>query len=113
MGADRKLIGTLGERFAAAILFSEGWRIRERNFRCAAGEIDIIAEDGAGCLCFVEVKTRMSRYTGRPAEAVDRNKQRRIRLAAQWYLAQKSLVERQVQFMVFEIRAETTFASFL
>lgn len=39
VGADRKLIGTLGERFAAAVLFSEGWRILARNYRCRVGDV--------------------------------------------------------------------------
>ena len=35
----------------------EGYKIIVRNFRCALGEIDIVARDGQ-TLVFVEVKTR-------------------------------------------------------
>ena len=54
--------GARGEETAAAWLASQGYRILERNFRCRAGEIDIVAErDGA--VAFVEVKSwrRMGR----------------------------------------------------
>lgn len=113
VGADRKLIGTLGERFAAAILFSEGWRILARNYRCRAGEIDLIAEREDGCICFAEVKTRMRRWTGRPAEAVDRRKQQRIRRAAQWYLTENKVEQREIRFMVFELTGQITESSFI
>lgn len=78
-------LGKYGEDFAAGILEAEGCTILERNFRCRAGEIDIIAEKN-GELYFVEVKTRRGLTVGRPAEAVTLQKQRRIRTAASLYL---------------------------
>lgn len=50
-------IGRLGENAAAKFLAGEGLKIVARNFRSGHGEIDIVARD-AGCLVFVEVKTR-------------------------------------------------------
>ncbi len=110
--ADKKLIGDLGEQFAAGVLFSEGWRILERKFRCPLGEIDIIAEGEDGCLCFIEVKTRMSSRMGLPAEAVDARKQRRIRRTAQWYLHDRRLDGRPVRFMVFALSGSEIDTSF-
>ncbi len=50
-------IGRLGEDLAAKELRRRGYRIRERNFRCSLGEIDIVAEDGEE-IVIVEVKAR-------------------------------------------------------
>lgn len=79
-------IGNLGEDAAAAFVCAQGYRILARNYRCRAGEIDIIAEHH-GEIVFVEVKTRSPRANLPPAEAVDEQKRQRIRRAAKFYLA--------------------------
>ncbi|UNK69371.1 YraN family protein [Microbacterium sp. H1-D42] len=73
--------GRAGEERAAAYLRSRGYAILDRNWRCAQGEIDIVAltED---MLCIVEVKTRRSEAFGHPFEAIDERKRRRL-----WHLA--------------------------
>lgn len=81
-----KEIGALGERAATDFLRREGYRILQCNYLCKAGEIDIIAEDG-GVIAFVEVKTRSPRALMPPADAVDDEKQNRIRKAAKFYLS--------------------------
>jgi len=48
------------ESFAACYLEQRDCRITERNFRCKAGEIDLIAIDPAHKLVFVEVRFRAS-----------------------------------------------------
>ncbi len=78
--------GRQSEEFAARVLEEAGYRIRERNFRTPAGEVDIVAEDGP-VLCFVEVKSRASDAYGLPEEAVTASKRSRIRRAAETYLA--------------------------
>lgn len=52
----RREKGRRGEDAAAAFLEGEGWMIVERNWRCPAGELDIVATRGED-LAFVEVKT--------------------------------------------------------
>ena len=90
MGENRKsqnkAIGDLGEDAAAEFLRNHGYRILERNHRNRAGEIDIIAEH-RGHIVFVEVKTRSPRANRPAAEAVDEEKQDRIKRAARLYLA--------------------------
>lgn len=71
---------------AAARLATLGWTIVERNYRCALGEIDIIAREG-DTLVFVEVKTRKTNTFGSPSAAVTPRKQRQISRVAQHYLA--------------------------
>jgi putative endonuclease len=80
----RRALGQAGEDAAAAELERLGYRILARNHACRRGEVDIIATEG-DCLCFVEVRTR-GRAGIRPAETVDRAKQRRIVTAARDYL---------------------------
>ena len=78
--------GTAAEEAAARWLTHQGYRIRQRNYRIKAGEIDILAiEDGT--LCFVEVKARSGRGYGPGSAAVTHAKQRRIARVAAIYLA--------------------------
>lgn len=84
-GGDREL-GQAGEELAANFLAREGYRILQRNYRCPAGEIDIIAELH-DTIRFVEVKTRSSSGLFAPEDAVDRAKRAHIRAAARHYLA--------------------------
>jgi putative endonuclease len=85
---DRKKRGDRGENAVAEALERSGHRILERQYRCRWGEIDLIALSPEGVLCFVEVKTRSPRAIAAPREAVTPAKQRRLRDAASWYLAQ-------------------------
>jgi putative endonuclease len=71
---------------ARGLLEREGLTVRTVNYRCAAGEIDIIAEDG-DCLVFVEVKTRRGAGFGPPEEAITPAKARRLRAAGEVFLA--------------------------
>ncbi|HEV3149000.1 MAG TPA: YraN family protein [Chthoniobacterales bacterium] len=70
--------GFLGEKLAGRFLRRNGYKILYRNFRGhSGGEIDIVCRDN-DTLVFVEVKTRGREDFGRPIEAVDRRKQKRI-----------------------------------
>jgi putative endonuclease len=80
-------LGRYGERVAASYLASAGMAILDRNWRCQAGEIDIVARDGQ-TLVICEVKTRSGDGFGDPIEAVTRAKAARLRrLAAMWLQA--------------------------
>ncbi|WP_322761325.1 YraN family protein [Frankia sp. Cr2] len=77
-------LGRFGEDTAVRHLLEGGMEIVDRNWRCAAGEVDIVARDGS-CLVFCEVKTRSGDRYGTPAAAVVPAKAARIRrVAAQW-----------------------------
>jgi putative endonuclease len=78
--------GGAAERIAVRELVRLGYHIVERNFRCAAGELDVIARDG-DTLVFVEVRSRRSDRFGSALEAVGRNKQRQVSRVAAVYLA--------------------------
>ncbi|MGH3155596.1 MAG: YraN family protein [Streptosporangiaceae bacterium] len=80
-------LGRDGEQAAAEYLERNGMRILARNWRCSAGEIDIVAAHGR-VLVVCEVKTRSSTRYGTPLEAITRAKLRRLRrLAIQWVSA--------------------------
>ena len=99
---NRRGFGTDGKLTARDWLTTRGIRVLEMNYRRPTGEIDIIAKQG-GTLLFVEVKRRTSLRYGRPAEAVDRQKQAHILRTAQLYLQEKRLAETPVRFDVIEV----------
>jgi putative endonuclease len=80
----RRLLGERGESIAAHHLVSSGMVLLDRNWRCDAGEIDLVLRDGR-VLVICEVKTRTSTDYGDPLEAIDQRKVDRLRrLAARW-----------------------------
>jgi putative endonuclease len=99
---DNKGLGERGEEIAAAYLKGRKFTIVERNFRCKAGEVDIIAREG-NTLVFVEVKTRRTLSFGPPQLAITPFKQRQISKAALTWLAKKKLFDTSARFDVIAI----------
>src|SRR5262245_17370656 len=96
-------VGAFGERVAVRYLVGLGLTVIERNWRCHAGELDIIARDG-DTLVFVEVKTRRGTLFGSPAEAVIGRKVSRIRrLAVLWLANQERPAVLPVRFDVVSV----------
>lgn len=85
MADERRGLGKLGERLAQEHLRRQGYRIKETNYRCSLGEVDIIAEDG-DCLVFVEVRTRRGRGFGTPEESITPAKSLRLATLAEFYV---------------------------
>jgi putative endonuclease len=80
----KDVLGRRGEQIATEYLERAGMRILDRNWRCAGGEIDIVAAEGQ-VLVICEVKTRSGTRYGTPLEAITRAKRTRLRrLAALW-----------------------------
>lgn len=83
----KDVLGRHGEQLAAEYLERAGMRVLDRNWRCAEGEVDIVAAQRQ-VLVVCEVKTRSSDRYGTPLEAITRQKQRRLRrLAICWVVA--------------------------
>jgi len=99
MPDERQLLGAEGERAAEKFLRRQRYAVVERNYRCASGEVDLIALDRS-TIVFVEVKTRTQPGFGSPFEAVDTRKQRQIQRAAQHYLTKNRLHDRNARFDV-------------
>jgi len=74
---DRQEVGKLGEKEAQKFLKKRGYRIRETNFRCPHGEIDIIAQR-KDYLVFVEVRTKSNLDFGTPEESITQAKKKKL-----------------------------------
>ncbi|MFQ6049051.1 MAG: YraN family protein, partial [Phycisphaerae bacterium] len=74
-------------------------RVLALNFRCAAGEIDLVTLDG-GTIVFVEVKTRRGSLLAEPDQAVNPAKRARLVRAARAYLGLHSGQARPCRFDV-------------
>lgn len=84
-----KQLGRMGEQMARVFLGSHGYRVIAMNWRCHAGEADIVAYDPRdGSTVLVEVKSRASRNgdeTVFPEKAVNGKKRSRYqRIALTW-----------------------------
>jgi putative endonuclease len=80
-----QISGQAGEDEALAHLARHGLTLVERNFRCKAGEIDLIMRHG-DTLVFIEVRRRADTRFGGAAASIGYAKQRRLLIAAQVYL---------------------------
>lgn len=106
-----KELGAEGERLAANFLAEHGYCILEMNWRCRAGEVDIVAtedepdEEMRHSVVLVEVKTRLALGDEAdyiPEIAVDPKKQERYRLLGLLYLVDHTDVD-SVRFDVVAI----------
>ncbi len=95
--------GKRGEDLAAGWYKKQGFRIVDKNYRTRFGEIDLIVEKKGQWLVFVEVKTRTGNSLGRPCEAVDFRKQKKLIAAAQQYLAGVAEGKEAIRFDVMEV----------
>lgn len=98
----RKELGVRGEDIAVRHLESLGFEVLERNFRCKAGEIDIVARKGH-LVAFVEVKTRRPGPFGTAREQITGAKRRKIVKAARAYVADRGIVPAHYRFDVVAI----------
>ena len=79
-------IGARMEQSTEAHLRAQGLETLARNFRCRAGEIDLVMTDG-DMVVFVEVRYRSRNAWGGPLESITPAKQRRVVRAAEHFLA--------------------------
>ncbi|MGV6810192.1 MAG: YraN family protein [bacterium] len=100
----RQQIGQLAEDRALAYLQAKGLQLRQRNFRCRLGEIDLIMHDN-DYLVFVEVRYRQSRAYGGALASVTPSKQQRLIRAAQVYLQQPEQAQVLNDPMRFDVLA--------
>ena len=101
----RRETGRRGEDVAAAFVAALGFRVVVRNFRCRAGEIDLVALDG-DTVVFVEVRSRTGGACGTPLESVDGRKQAQVGRVARYFLAARGWHDRSARFDVIGIRLD-------
>ncbi|MBQ2136147.1 MAG: YraN family protein [Clostridia bacterium] len=102
---EKSVLGKIGEDLVADYVREKGMLVFRRNYRTKFGEIDVIAEDDTHII-FIEVKTRDENYMVSGAEAVDKAKQRRIRMSAALFM-QKLPVKMEPRFDVAEVTVKT------
>lgn len=98
----RLSLGDRGEIIACEFLRKHGYTILEKNYKCALGEIDVVAKR-KGRFTFVEIKTRSGPKYGAPQEAVDSKKQAKLLQLAAWYLKEKKAGDVPVSFDVVAV----------
>ncbi len=85
MSSGNRQLGQWGERQASLHLETNGYVILETNFRCRAGEIDIVARQGDE-LVFVEVKTRRGDAFGQAQDSISPTRAERLADVAEEFL---------------------------
>lgn len=96
MSDPRRQLGDAGEAIALRALVDAGLTIRDQNWRCRAGELDIIAEEcapdfsrggvSATWLVFVEVRTRRGTRYGTALQSITPRKARKLNEVAEHYV---------------------------
>jgi putative endonuclease len=94
--------GRDGEDVACRFLEARGLKVLARNWRCRAGEVDVVARDEE-FVVFVEVKGRRGASHGAGYESVDWGKRRRFIRAARQYAAIHGLSESPLRFDVISV----------
>ena len=102
---DHILTGSEAEDRAVALLEGRGYRVVDRNYREARGELDIIAWDG-DVLVFVEVRARHADDFGDVAESIGASKRAALIRTARGYLRTHDLEEAPVRFDVVTFAGE-------
>ena len=98
----RQQLGRRGEEIAAAFLIERGFHVLAKNWRCPAGEVDIIVER-AGEVRFIEVKTRSNLKHGYPEESVTHTKRRHLARAVEYWLQSSPVTPQHYQIDVIAI----------
>ena len=78
--------GLAGERLAALHYLVRGYRVLDRNAWAGGNELDLVVRRGRS-IVFVEVKRKSGERFGDPLEMVGPEKVRRVRRAAEAWLA--------------------------
>ncbi|MFN2568178.1 MAG: YraN family protein [Candidatus Dormibacteria bacterium] len=105
----RQRVGQAGEAAALGHLRRHGYTILATDWRCPLGQIDIVAET-AGTLVVIEVKARRSMAFGPPQEAVDRRKQRKLRLLLESYRSATGRQHQPCRIDVIAVRLDAQLA---
>ena len=85
-------IGDEAEQAAVSLIKAQGYTICAQNYRCKAGEIDIIARDGQ-TMVFVEVRYRSHRQYGGSLASINQAKLNKIQNSIHYYLHSQALYD--------------------
>jgi putative endonuclease len=106
MPSTRQRYGADAERRVRLHYRLRGYRVLDANARAGGNELDIVLRRGRR-LVFCEVKARAGTSHGDPWEAVGPEKERRLRRAAEGFLARNpELAGLEVAFEVAAVRGK-------
>lgn len=97
-----QILGELGEMVAVKYLAKSKYKLISTNYKTKAGEIDIIAKDRSH-LVFIEVKTRETGEFLTPSEAVNKEKQAKIKTSAEMFLRKHVKKDISYRFDIIEV----------
>jgi len=108
--APAESLGRHGEKLAAKFLRRLKYKPLATNYRCPAGEADLIVLDtstrrqsGRETIVFVEVKTRRDTTNVSPESAVNAAKRRQLRRVARYYLTTRDTRDFDHRFDIIAI----------
>ena len=103
-------MGAAGEKLARRHLRNAGLKILAQNYRCPAGEADLLAldastrsTDGVETIVVVEVKTRSDDHYTDPESAVDARKRDKLRKIARYYASAHRAGDLNIRFDIVSI----------
>ena len=101
-----RALGPRAERRVRLYYRLRGYRVLAANVRAGRNELDIVLRRGRR-LVFCEVKARSGEDYGDPREAVGPEKERRVRRAAEiWLAGNPELLELEIAFEVVGVRGK-------
>lgn len=104
--AKHLVTGDNAEQQALLFLQQQGLTLICNNFRCKAGELDLVMNDGSA-LVIVEVRYRQSEQFGGALASITRQKQTRIIAATQHYVIINRLSHCAIRFDVVAISGDS------
>jgi putative endonuclease len=99
---ERLDLGKAGEDLALREIERLGYRCIARNYRCALGEVDLVAADG-DTLVFIEIKTRSGKTLAYAKEAVTLRKRRQLSKVALAYMKANRCPDAKARFDVVAV----------
>ncbi len=102
MTRERLELGRRGEELALKMIKRLGYKCIARNYRCALGEVDLIAKDG-DTLVFIETKTRKGASLAYAKEAIDARKKRQLSKVALAFMKANNCCEVKSRFDVVAV----------
>ena len=102
MTRERLELGRRGEELALNKIKRLGYTCIARNYRCALGEVDLIAKDG-DTLVFIETKTRKGASLAYAKEAIDARKRRQLSKVALAFMKANNCCEVKSRFDVVAV----------
>jgi putative endonuclease len=106
----RKFLGARGEAIAAKYLQHKGYKLIDRNYHAAGGEIDLVTKSPDGEYVLVEVKARSNDSFGDGAASITQSKFNKILQAGEAFFLKKlelsEVPDFRVEAVILQLKGE-------